>query len=94
MTDIGSPHSTRRGVGACGTESATVTTEVMCQVGWEAWCPVNPREAVTFQKHFLHLNHHGLQLAKFLISPTHQRKSSLQVLNAKESSEAWGIWGS
>ena len=55
---------------------------------------MNPREAVTFQKHFLHLNHHGLQLAKFLISPTHQRKSSLQVLNAKESSEAWGIWGS
>lgn len=56
VTDIGSLHSTRRGVGACGTESATVTTEVMCQVGWEAWCPVNPQEAVTFQKHFLHLN--------------------------------------
>lgn len=55
---------------------------------------MNPREAVTFQKHFLHLNRHGLQLAKFLTSQTHQRKSSLQALNAKETSEAWGIWES
>lgn len=52
VTDIGSPHSTQRGVGACGTESVTVTTEVMCQVGLGGLVPHEPTGGSDLPKAF------------------------------------------
>ena len=63
----GSPHTTQ---GARGMRSRSTKGHHRGRRdgrGWEALRPVSRREAVTFQKHFLHLNRRWLQLAKRLV---------------------------
>ena len=50
--DICSPHSTQCGVGACGTQSVKITTEVMCQVGLGGLVPPEPMGGSDLPKAF------------------------------------------
>lgn len=75
-------------------QSVKIATEVTCQVGLGGLVPREPMGGSDLPKAFPASELSQTTTSKIPGIETYEHKNSLQVLNAKETSEAWGNWGS